>query len=158
MSENVVGKSYINADGSSMSQGFIILSLFDKTENKEFVLATTHLKAKNGMESQETRSLQVPHAASRAQRDTTDLHVGFSTAGGVKQVSVVFEERRSRPSARHRLRRLQRRASFSELSSDAKKQHLSIPEHLGFQGRDGRGDGADHNLQVEAQWLGQEDY
>ena len=157
MSENAIGKSYINTDGSSMSQGFIILSLYDKTENREFVLATTHLKAKNGMESQETRNLQV-HDASRPRQDVGGLDVGFSTAGGVKQVSVVFEKARSFSSARHRLRRLQRRAAFSELSSDERKRRLSILEYLGFQGRDRRGDDADHDLQVEAEWLGQENH
>lgn len=42
-----------------MNQGFIILSLKDKTEGRDFILATTHLKAKNGTESETARNLQV---------------------------------------------------------------------------------------------------
>ena len=46
-----------------MNQGFIILSMVDKDEDKEFILATTHLKAKNGTENVDTRCLQVPPSA-----------------------------------------------------------------------------------------------
>ena len=56
-------KRYTCQDGSSMNQGFIILSMVDKDEDKEFILATTHLKAKNGTENVDTRCLQVPPSA-----------------------------------------------------------------------------------------------
>lgn len=55
----VTGKSYKNPDGSIMNQGFIIMSLLDKAENRDFILATTHLKAKNETNCEETRNLQV---------------------------------------------------------------------------------------------------
>jgi len=54
-----IGKSYVSKDGIIMNQGFIILSLIDKSENRDFILATTHLKAKNETESEEARNLQV---------------------------------------------------------------------------------------------------
>eukprot|EP00210_Caulerpa_lentillifera_P002961 g2827.t1 len=59
LKQEPLGKAYISRDGSLMNQGFIILSLVDSTQNREFILATTHLKAKNGIEEEETRIHQV---------------------------------------------------------------------------------------------------
>lgn len=59
LKQEPLGKAYIRQNGTLMNQGFIILSLIDSVQNREFLLATTHLKAKNGVEEEETRIHQV---------------------------------------------------------------------------------------------------
>ena len=53
------GQSYQDACGHQQSQGYLLLRLHDKVVGQDLVVATTHLKAKEGDENSAVRHLQV---------------------------------------------------------------------------------------------------